>query len=145
MSVTRSPVLVGRDQHRSRQFSMLAGAIFLACLVGYTAPVIAGGLPHFLVIFASIGIVFGVAVVHAYLNDGLLVTTLLTVAVAFGGLLALQIASGVHPVIAPVSPILVLGLTLEFACLGLGAFVIGAGTRRVVTYIRGGYVSEQKQ
>lgn len=143
MSVTRNPVLVGRDQHRSRQFALLAGAIFLACVVGYTAPVITGGYLSLFYIVASIGIVFGVATIHAYLNDGLLVITLLTVAVAFGGLLALQIASVVHPVIT-VRPLLVLGLTLEFVGLGLGAFVIGAGTRRVVTYIRGGYVSTKK-
>ena len=136
MSLTSNPVLVGRDQHRSRQFSMLAGAIFLACFVGYTAPVISGGLPPFLGVFASIVIVFGVATIHAYLNDGLLVTTLLMVVVGVGGVLALHIASGVHPFIVPVDPPTALGISLEFAGLGLGAFIIGAGTRRGVTHIR---------
>jgi hypothetical protein len=135
MDVTRTPVLVGRDQHRSRQFSLLAGAIFLACFVGYTALLIVGRLPVFLIGVASIGIVFGVAVVHAYLNDGLLVTTLMTVAVGVAGVLALQIAASIYSFIE-LTPSESLGITLEFAALGLGAFVIGTGTRRVVTYIR---------
>lgn len=136
MSVTCTPVLVGRDPHRSRQFSILAVAIFLVCLVGYTAPVIGGGLPPSLGVFASIVIVVGVAMVHAYLNDGLLVTILLTVAVGVAGIPALQIAGSLDPIIE-VTPAESLAITLWFGGLGLGAFVIGAGTRRVVTYIRG--------
>lgn len=76
-----------------------------------------------------------VAMVHAYLNDGLLVTTLLTVAVGVAGIATLRIAASLDPVIA-VSPFESLVITLWFAGLGLGAFVIGAGTRRVVTHIR---------
>jgi hypothetical protein len=136
MSVTRTPVLVGRDQHRSRQFAMLAVGIFLACSMGYTVPVIVGWNPLFyLGVVASFVIVVGVAIVHAYLNDGLLVTTLLTGAVGAAGIPAQQLATRLDPVIA-VTPVESLVLTLWFGGLGLGAFVIGAGTRRVVTYTR---------
>lgn len=134
MNIASTPVLVGRDSHRSRRFFILAGAIFLACLVGYTAPVISGGLPSFLAVLASIVIVVGVAMIHAYLNDGLLVTTLLTVAVGVAGIPGLHLADSFDPAIE-VTPVESLALIVWFAGLGIGAFVIGAGTRRVVTHI----------
>lgn len=136
MGITASPVLFGHNQHRSRQFSIIAVAIFLLYSMVYTAPVIGDKIPSFQVLYITIAIAFGVAIVNAYLNDGLLVSTLITGAVGVGGLLAMYIGASLGPVTystAPYVPVLIIGI---FVGVGVGAFIIGAGTRRVVTYIR---------
>lgn len=78
------------------------------------------------------------AMVNAYLNDGLLVSTLITVAVALGLVLALGIRVGLDPLGSALftrEPAVLLSITVILFGIGVGAFVIGAGTRRVVTHI----------
>ncbi|MFC6963252.1 hypothetical protein ACFQL7_04590 [Halocatena marina] len=92
-------------------------------MVGYTIPVSAGE-PPFLAVLAAIAIVVGVAMVHAYRNDGLLVTTLLTVAVRVAGIPGLHLEDSLGPVLA-VTLVESLALIVWFAGLGIGAFVVG--------------------
>ncbi len=80
--------------------------------------------PPFLAVLAAIAIVVGVAMVHAYRNDGLLVTTLLTVAVGVAGIPRLHLEDSLGPVLA-VTLVESLALIVWFAGLGIGAFVVG--------------------
>ena len=139
MSITTSPILFGRNQHRTRQVLILAAVVLFASLVVYTIFPIYDGLPlTFLVIVPSIPAIAGaVALVSAYLNDGLLVSALVPVMAVIGLELSLGIwlYFGLVPSYDPAGfgfiPLL---LALAFG-IGIGVAAVGAGTRRVVTHI----------
>jgi hypothetical protein len=139
MSYANSPVLFGRDRHRTRQVLILATIIFLASLVVYTSFPMYAGLPlTFLVIVPSIPVVAGaVALASAYLNDGLLVSALVPVMAVVGLELSLgvwlyfDLVPSYDPAGFGFIPIL---LALAFG-IGVGVAAVGAITRRVVTYI----------
>lgn len=133
--ITSTSVLFGRNQHRTRQFLSLAAAIFLASTVFYGGAAI-DAIP-FIWQLAYVPVVIGVggALVNAYLNDGLLVSVLCTVGVA----LAVVFTHGIN-VIADSSASFpseayYLSITVILLGIGVGVFVVGAGTRRVVTHI----------
>jgi hypothetical protein len=138
MSVTASPILFGRDQHRTRQVLILAAIIFFASLVVYTSFPVYEGLPlAFVVIVPSIPVIAGaVALASAYLNDGLLVSALVPVMAVIGMELSLGIwlyfdlVPSYDPAGFGFIPIL---LALAFG-IGVGVAAVGASTRRVVTY-----------
>lgn len=140
MSYANTAVLFGRDRHRTRQFLILAAVIFFASLVLYTSFPVYEGLPlTFVVIVPSIPVIAGtVALVSAYLNDGLLVSALIPVAAVLGLELSLGIwlyfnlVPSYNPSGFGFIPML---LALAFG-IGVGVAVIGASTRRVVTHIR---------
>ncbi len=138
MAVTGSHILFGRHQHRTRQFTMLAGAVFLTSTVMYLYPGIEA-LPFvWQLMYVPVMIALFGAMVNAYLNDGLLVSTLITVAVALGLVLALGIRVGLGPLGSALftrEPAVLLFITVILFGIGVGAFVVGAGTRRVVTLI----------
>lgn len=132
MNIIGSPALIGRDQYRSRQFSKLAAVLFLFSAVVYSA-VVLGGLPDtFPFMVGPVVIALGVATLNAYLNDGLLVSALMTVAFAFGGIIAMLIDASLGPISYPITLTGTLSITLFFVGMGVGAFVIGAGSRRIV-------------
>ncbi len=134
-----SSALFGRDRHLTRQFLILAAVIFFASLVVYTSFPVYEGLPlAYLLIAPSMPIIAGtLALVSAYLNDGLLVSALMPVMAVLGSELALGIwlYFNIFPAYDPSGfgfiPIL---LVLAFV-IGVGVAAIGASTRRVVTYI----------
>ena len=139
MSITESPILFGRNQHRTRQVLIFAVVIFFVSLVLYTSFPVYDGLPvTFLVIVPSISIIAGaVALVSAYLNDGLLVSALVPVMAVIG----LEISLGIWlyfdlvPSYDPAGFGFIPGfLALAFG-IGVGVAAVGASTRRVVTYI----------
>ena len=139
MGVTTSPVLFGRNQHRTRQVLILAAVVLFASLVVYTSfPIYEGLSLTFLVIVPSIPVIAGVvALVSAFLNDGLLVSALVPVMAVIGLELSLGIwlYFGLVPSYDPAGfgfiPLL---LALAFG-IGIGVAAVGAGTRRVVTHI----------
>ena len=139
MSITTSPILFGRNQHRTRQILILAVAILLTSLVVYTSFPVYDGLPiTFVLILPSIPVIAGsVALVSAYLNDGLLVSALVPVMAVIGLELSLGIwlyfdlVPSYDPTGFGFIPLL---LALAFG-IGIGVAAVGAGTRRVVTYI----------
>lgn len=139
MSYANSSVLFGRDRHITRQLLILAAVIFFASLVVYTSFPVYERLPlTFVVIVPSIPVIAGtVALVSAYLNDGLLVSALMPVMAVLGLELSLGIwlyfnlVPGYNPAGFVFIPIL---LALAFG-IGVGVAAIGASTRRVVTYI----------
>ena len=139
MSYANSSVLLGRDRHRTRRFLILAAVIFFASLVVYTSFPVWEGLPFtFLLIVPSIPVIAGaVALVSAYLNDGLLVSALMPVMAVIGLELSLGIwlyfnlVPSYNPAGFGFIPVL---LALAFG-IGVGVATVGASTRRVVTYI----------
>jgi hypothetical protein len=139
MSYANSPVLFGRDRHRTRQALILAAVIFFASLVVYTSFPVYEGLPlTFLVIVPSIPVIAGaVALVSAYLNDGLLVSALVPVMAVIG----LELSLGIWlyfdlvPSYDPAGFSFILGLLALAFGIGVGIAAVGASTRRVVTYI----------
>lgn len=139
MSQANASVLIGRDRQLTRQFLILAAVVFFASLLLYTSFPIWDGLPlTFLLVVPSIPIIAGtLALVCAYLNDGLLVSALMPVTAVLGLELSLGIwlyfdlVPSYNPAGFEFIPIL---LTAAFG-IGVGAAVIGASTRRVVTYI----------
>ena len=139
MNITESSILFGRNQHRTRQILTLAAGIFFASLVLYTSFPVYEGLPAtFLVIVPSIPIIAGaVALVSAYLNDGLLVSALVPVMAVIGLELSLGIwlyfdlVPSYDPAGFGFIPVL---LALAFG-IGVCVAAVGASTRRVVTYI----------
>lgn len=139
MSNATSSVLFGRDRHLTRQYLILTAVIFFASFVLYTSFPVYEGLPFtYLVIVPSIPIIAGsLALVSAYLNDGLLVSALMPVMAVLGLELALSIwlYFNLVPSYTPSGfgfiPIL---LVVAFG-IGVGVAAIGASTRRVVTSI----------
>lgn len=139
MSHASSSVLFGRNRHLARQFLILTVVVFFSSLVLYTSFPVWDGLPFtFLLIVPSIPIIAGtLALVSAYLNDGLLVSALMPVAAVLGLELSLGIwlyfdlVPSYNPASLDFIPIL---LALAFG-IGVVAAVIGASTRRVVTSI----------
>lgn len=128
-------VLVGRDQRRSRRFSALAGAFALASTLVYTA-IVLGGLPDtFPFMVGPIVVVLGAATVSAYLNDGVLVSGLITGLFAVGGIVAMHVDAGLGPVSYPVSLTTDLRILAIFVGLGVAGSVVGAVARRVVARI----------
>jgi hypothetical protein len=139
MSYANSSVLLGRDRHLTRRFLILAVVIFFASLVLYTSFPVWDGLPFtFLLVVPSIPILAGtLALVSAYLNDGLLVSALIPVMAVLG----LELSLGIWlyfdlvPSYTPTGfgfiPIL---LALAFG-IGVGVAAIGASTRHFVTDI----------
>ena len=136
MSVTSTSILFGRDQHRSRQFLILAAAIFLVSIAFYGGVAI-DAIPFiWQLAYVPVLIAVGGAMVNAYLNGGLLVSAMNTVGIALAvvlthGISAILFPSSYHPGVA-----FYLVFTVIFLGIGVGAFVVGAGTRRVVTFIR---------
>ncbi|MFH5800999.1 hypothetical protein [Haladaptatus sp. CMAA 1911] len=136
MSTNVSSILVGRNQHRSRQFSVLGGAFGLGSALAYTA-IVLGGLPDtFPFMIGPVAVVLGVATISAFLNDGLLVSGLITGMFALGGVVAMHIDASLGPVSYPVSLATDIRIIAIFVGLGIGGFVIGAVTRRAITHIR---------
>ncbi|WP_231190262.1 hypothetical protein [Haladaptatus sp. DYF46] len=139
MSYANSSVLFGRDRHRTRQVLLLATIIFFASLVVYTSFPIYESFPFtFVVVVPSIPVIAGaVALVSAYLNDGLLVSALVPVMAVIGMELSLGIwlyfdlVPSYDPAGFGFIPVL---LAVAFG-IGIGVAAIGASTRRVVTYI----------
>jgi hypothetical protein len=139
MSYANSSVLLGRDRHLTRRFLILAAVIFFASLVLYTSFPVWDGLPlTFVVVVPSIPLIAGtLALVSAYLNDGLLVSALIPVMAVLGLELSLGLwlYFNLVPSYTPAGfgfiPIL---LALAFG-IGVGVAAIGASTRRVVTSI----------
>ncbi|RJT04100.1 hypothetical protein [Halococcus sp. IIIV-5B] len=128
-------VLVGRDRHRSRRFSALAGAFALASTLVYTA-IVLGGLPDtFPFMVGPIVVVLGVATVSAYLNDGVLVSGLITGLFAVGGIVAMHVDAGLGSVSYPVSLATDLRILAIFVGLGVAGFVVGAVARRIAARI----------
>jgi hypothetical protein len=84
MRYARSPILFGRDQHRTRQCSLLAAVVFLVSTVVYSAVLFGVILSTSPLVFLPVVIAVGGAVGHAYLNDGLLGSLLVTVALGLG-------------------------------------------------------------
>ena len=139
MSYANSPVLFGRDRHRTRQVLILAASIFFASLVVYTSFPVYEGLPlTFLVIVPSIPVIAGaVALVSAYLNDGLLVSAIVPVMAVIGMELSLGIwlYFDLVPSYDPAGFGFIPGLLALAFGIGVGVAAVGASTRRVVTYI----------
>lgn len=139
MSVTRSPVLFGRDRHRTRQILILAAITFLASLIVYTGFPVYDGLPFaFLLIIPSIPLLAGtVALVAAYLNDGLLVSALVPVMATVGMELSLGIwlYFDLVPSYDPAGFNFIPGLLVLAFGIGVGVAAVGAGIRRVVTHV----------
>lgn len=139
MRYANSSVLFGRDRHRTRQVLILAASIFFASLVLYTSFPVYDDFPFaFLVIVPSIPVLAGaVAVVSAYLNDGLLVSAVVPVMAVLGLELSLGIwlyfdlVPSYDPAGFGFVPIL---LAVAFG-IGVGVAAVGASTRRVVTSI----------
>ncbi len=140
MSYVNSSILFGRDRHRTRQYLILAAVIFFASFVVYTSFPVYEGLPFtFLVIVPSVPIIAGtLALVSAYLNDGLIVSALMPVMAVLGLELSLGIwlyfnlVPSYEPAGLSFIPILVI---FAFG-IGVSVAAVGAGTRRVVTSIR---------
>ena len=139
MSVTESPVLFGRNQHRTRQVLILAAITFFASLLVYTGFPIYEGVPFtFLLIVPSIPLLAGaVALVTAYLNDGLLVSALVPVMAVIG----LELSLGIWlyfdlvPSYDPAGFGFIPGLLALAFGIGVSVAAVGAATRRVVTYV----------
>lgn len=139
MSYANAPILFGRNQHRTRQVLVLAAVTFFASLVVYTGFPVYEGLPFtFLLIVPSIPLLAGaVAIVTAYLNDGLLVSALVPVMAVIGlefslGIwLYFDLVPSYDPAGFGFVPTL---LALAFG-IGVSVAAVGATTRRVVTYI----------
>ena len=138
MGITTSPILFGRNQHCTQQILILAVAVLIASLVVYTSFPIYDGLSLFVAIVPSIPVIAGaVALFSAYLNDGLLVSALVPVMAVVGLELSLGIwlyfdlVPSYDPAGFGFIPLL---LALAFG-IGIGAAAVGAGTRRIVTYI----------
>ena len=135
MSATVSSVLIGRNQRRSRQLSALGGAFGVGSALAYTA-IVLGGLPDtFPFMIGPVVVVLGVATVSAYLNDGLLVSGLMTGMFALGGVLAMHIDANLGSVSYPVSLATDMRILAIFIGLGVGGFVIGAAMWRIVTHV----------
>ena len=139
MSYANSPVLFGRNQHRTRQVLVLAAVTFFASLVVYTGFPVYESLPFtFLLIVPSVPLVAGaVALVTAYLNDGLLVSALVPVMAVIG----LEISLGIWlyfdlvPSYDPAGFGFIPGLLALAFGIGVGVAAVGATTRRIVTHI----------
>ncbi|RRJ33102.1 hypothetical protein [Halocatena pleomorpha] len=139
MSYANSSVLFGRDRQLTRRFLVLAAVIFVASFVVYTSFPVYEGLPlTFLLIVPSIPIMAGtLALVSAYLNDGLLVSALLPVMAVLGLELSLGIwlyfdlVPSYDPAGISFVPLLI---TVAFG-IGVGVAAVGAGIRRVVAHI----------
>ena len=139
MNVTKSPILFGRNRHRTQQVLILAAITFFASLIVYTGFPVYDGLPFaFLLIVPSIPLLAGAAVlVAAYLNDGLLVSALVPVMAVIGMELSLGIwlyfdlVPSYDPAGFGFIPRL---LVLAFG-IGVGVAVVGAGMRRIVTRV----------
>lgn len=139
MSYASSPVLFGRDRQLTRQFIILAAVIFVASLVVYTSFPVYERLPFtYLVIVSSIPIIAGtLALVSAYLNDGLLVSALIPVMAVIG----LELSLGIWlyfdlvPSYTPSGFGFIPILLVSAFVIGVGVAAIGASTQRVVTYI----------
>lgn len=143
MDITSSSVLFGRDQHRSRQFLILAVAIFLVSTAFYGGAAI-NAIPFiWQLAYVPVVIAVGGAVVNAYLNDGLVVSVMNPVGIALAVVLAHAISAvltqGISAILSPFADFpggtFYLLLTVILLGIGVGAFVVGAGTRRIVTFI----------
>lgn len=135
MAVTGSHILFGRNQHRTRQFSVLAVGLFFLTSVFYAA-MIFNAIPFiWQLVYVPVLIAVGGAVANAYLNGGLLVSALCTVGIA----LAVVFTHGINAIVGSStyfpSEVYYLSITVILFGIGVGAFVVGAGTRRVVTLI----------
>lgn len=138
MNIISTSALCGRDQHRSRQFLSLAAAIFLVCTVFYSGTGI-GAIPFiWQLVYVPVVIAVGGAIVNAYLNDGLLVSIMITLAFPLGWALAggigIILGEFVYKSYVQVG-LFFLSVTVISISLGVGAFVVGAGIRRVTTHI----------
>lgn len=139
MSIISPSVLFGRDPHRTRQFLIVATVFFASNIVD-SADMIRSTPSTGEVILGPVVIALVVTMVNAYLNDGLLVSILIAVVFEFGGALAMNIRSGLTPVLKSSPPsTMSLGVPLLtvvfFSGIGIGASVMGAGIRRVATHV----------
>ena len=132
MSTTQSVVLFGRERHRSRQFIGFAVAMFVVT-AAFLGGMMTGMLPFIwplVYLPAIIGI--GAAMVNAYLNSGLIVSALNTVVIAG----AMVLTHGIRAVLSPSWPMIgwswYLWVAVTLLGVGIGAFVLGAGLRRLV-------------
>ncbi|WP_248910718.1 hypothetical protein [Halocatena marina] len=141
MSVKDSSMLFGRDLHRSRQFLSLAAAVCFGSLALYGVASIDAVPFLWQLMYVPVLIAVGGAVVNAYLNDGLLVSALSTtgiaLAVALAHVITTVITQGLSAILSPFTEFpgggFYLTLTVVLFGVGVGAFVIGAGTRRIIT------------
>ncbi|WP_160135593.1 hypothetical protein [Halococcus salsus] len=143
MSVKDSSILFGRDRHRSRQFLSLAAAVCFGSLAFYGVASIDAVPFLWQLVYVPVLIAVGGAVVNAYLNDGLFVSALNTAGIALAVVLAHVITAvltrGLSAILSPFTGFpgggFYLSLTVVLLGVGAVAFVIGAGTRRIVTFL----------
>lgn len=134
MEITSS-VLLGRSRERAKRYVVLAGAIFLGTLglmglvrvssmQGIAVPISGAWLLWFVAI-----VVIGVPAVHAYRNDGLVVSLVLGLPVPLAFYLVLTAFDLVYP-----SEDVLWGIwaALQFGVpAGLLGYLVGAGGRRL--------------
>ncbi|WP_160135747.1 hypothetical protein [Halococcus salsus] len=132
MSATQSAVLFGRERHRSRQFIGFAAAMFVLTAV-FFGGMMTGTLP-FIWPLVYLPVLIGIiaALVNAYLNSGLVVSALNTVVIAG----AMVLTHGLRAVLSPSWPMIgwswYLWVGAVLLGVGISAFVLGAGMRRLV-------------
>ena len=134
MSATQSAVLFGRERHRSQQFIGFAAAMFVLT-AAFLGGMMTGMLPFIwplVYLPALIGVV--AALVNAYVNSGLVVSAMNTVAIAG----AVAVTHGTRALLSPSWPMTgwswYLWVAVVLLGVGIGAFVLGAGMRRFVGY-----------
>lgn len=139
MALTTQSVLLGRDHHRSRQFLIFAVAICLAFtivltisgVVSFTFDWYAEDLrAMFLYGIGAIALVG--AILNAYLNSGLLVSTVVTFVLALGYGVSTILLTGAGMFVSDSPPLL---LFIYFAGgsigVGIAAFVVGTSIRKL--------------
>ena len=135
MSTTQSTMLFGRERHRSKQFTGFATAMFVltAAFLGGT---MTGVLP-FIWPLVYLPVLIGIvaAIVNGYLSGGLVVSALNTVVVAG----AMVLTHGIRAVLHPSWPVTgwtwYLWVAVVLLVVGVGAFALGAGVRRLVAHL----------
>ncbi|MFC7193357.1 hypothetical protein ACFQL7_28560 [Halocatena marina] len=139
MDVIDSPLLIGRDHRRTQQFLLFAVAVSIGASAFSSISLIPGVPFVWQFVYVLVAVAFGGAMINAYLNDGLFVSTLIAIALPVGWVLTaiLAIGLGAFGYNSYVQAGIVLLIITAFSLGGgIGAFIVGASSRRIVTYMR---------
>jgi hypothetical protein len=142
MNTITQSFLFGRDEHRAFQFLLFAGIICLAITAVITIRAVAGLSFNWYAEDLRAMFLYGIgalalagAIPNAYLNDDLVVSMLIILAIALGYGLATIILMNVNQFVTDSPPAL---LFLYFAggaiVIGIIAFFFGIGIRGIIEY-----------